>query len=82
MKGQILKISKSASKKTGGTAHLVIIKCEDGVSRRAWVDTGYNNFNRWKNILTVGNTLDNLGLTKDKLYIDADCYPRVIGKGV
>lgn len=79
MKAQIIKVSSKPSKRTGGTIHLILFKCDDGKTRRTWIDTEYLNYPRWKNFLRSGVVLDNLGIsTADNNVINADSYPREI----
>ena len=76
MKGQIIKVSKMKSRRTSGDSYFVIFKCEDGKSRKSWIDSGLMNFKRWENFLKTGITLDNLGIKGD--VIDADSYPKLV----
>ncbi len=76
MKAQITKVEAKQSQKTGKTAYLVCLKCEDGVSRTSWIDSGYRNYSHWDGLLKVGIDLDNLVVAKNDKYIDADSYPR------
>lgn len=76
MKAQIIKLSPQRSKYTGKTAYLICFKCEDGLSRTAWLDEGYRNYQRWHQVLKVGNHLDNLVAVSNKI-INADSFPRL-----
>lgn len=64
------------SKRTSGNAYFLILKCEDGKSRKSWVDSGLINFKRWEPYLRTGVTLDNLKVNGD--LIDADSYPKLV----
>jgi len=77
MKAQITKIIKQTSRYTGKPAYMVCYKCEDGKSRKSWVDEGNANWLRWYDKLKVGNIFDNLNVNP-KGYIDADSFPELV----
>ena len=76
MKGTITRISAQTSK-YGGNVWLMTFKCEDGVSRRTWLDPKNGNFKRWEGLLNQPNlSLD--GLVAKGNLIDADSWPKVV----
>lgn len=77
MKARITKVDSHKSRKTDGVAYLVCLKGEDGKSYNSWVDSGYRNYQGWKDLMVVDNLLDNLRVAKGNL-IDADSRPILI----
>lgn len=64
------------SKRTAGEVYFAIFKCEDGITRKSWIDSGLMNFKRWESLLRYGVTLDNL--KTNGTIIDADSYPKEV----
>lgn len=78
MKATLTRVSMQKSHHHGGTIWLLCFKCEDGKSRRSWVDPKNGNFKRWEGLLNrMGAVLDEL-ILKGNL-VDADSWPKVVG---
>lgn len=76
MKATMTKVSKTPSR-YGGDVYLACFKCEDGVSRRSWLDPKNRNFKRWQPFIAKeGVMLD--GLVDRGNIIDADSMPKEI----
>lgn len=79
MRATLTKVSAQTSK-YGGRVWLLCFKCEDGKSRRSWVDPKNGNYARWAPLLNqLDISLDGL-VAKGNLLIDADSFPKVIDK--
>jgi len=81
MKGTITKIDK---KKWGNGADFQRLYFDMERQRPRWAKTDlvedHNNWRNWKDLLKVGNILEDLELRDgDPKTIDADCKPRLIG---
>lgn len=75
MKATVTSIKNQPSK-FGGNVYLLTFSCEDGKSRRSWIDPKNGNYKRWKPILDEGKgaSVDNLTV-KDEAFINADSFP-------
>lgn len=75
MKGTITSVKNQPSK-FGGNVYLVTFACEDGKSRRSWIDPKNGNFKRWAMFVQKGKGVSLDGLTiKDDFLINADSAP-------
>lgn len=78
MKATITSV-KAQPSRFGGMVFLITFACEDGKSRRSWLDPKNGNFERWKEIIKAkrGTGLDGLMVSgKDTNLIDADSFPK------
>ncbi len=71
---EIIKIHPKQKSINGNAFIRVEFKDGDGVWRKTDLCPDYRNYNRWKDLLVVGNKLTGLEL-KDDLTINADSMP-------
>ena len=78
MKGTITKIDQpKESRNKDVVFRRVYFKMEDGSWTKTDLCSSYRNWERWKNLLTVGILLEGLTL-KDNVTVDADSFPKKI----
>ena len=75
MRGEIVKIDKIQKSRNSGDEFIRVFFKLGG---QEWIKMDlvptFRNFKRWKQLLQIGNFIDNLKL-KDKKTIDADSFP-------
>jgi len=76
MRGTISKIHPLKYSRNGGAFVRIEFKLNDGQWAKTDIVTGFRNYERWKNILTVGIDLEGLDL-KSKNEVNADSYPEI-----
>lgn len=78
MKGEIIKIDQPKESRNKDVAfRRVYFKMEDGSWAKTDLCSSYRNWARWKDLLVIGNALENL-IMKDKDTVNADSFPKKI----
>ena len=77
MTGEIIKILPLTKSVNGNSYIRVEFKLSNGKWAKTDICPDYRNYQRWKNIIKVGNNLDNL-ILKNNDTIDADSFPEIL----